>query len=117
MGRHGPCHHGRGTYRRAALRAPGACGIGGHDARLLTCLGRGSVLMMNTDLGKIAQDMRMLAPDYFLNVPALLERLRRAVDEQLWQAGGFVQAIYSRAKTAWVRKNEKRPKALDWFWL
>jgi long-chain acyl-CoA synthetase len=84
---------------------------------LLTSLVRGSVLMMNTDLGKIAQDMRMLAPDYFLNVPALLERLRRAVDEQLWQAGGFVQAIYSRAKTAWVRKNEKRPKALDWFWL
>src|SRR5215813_7097357 len=84
---------------------------------LLTSLLRGSLLMMNTDLSKIAQDMRMLAPDYFLNVPALLERMRRAVDEQLWQAGGFVQAIYSRAKSAWVRKNEKKPKALDWFWL
>lgn len=84
---------------------------------LLTSLMRGSLLMMNTDLSKIAQDMRMLAPDYFLNVPALLERMRRAVDEQLWQAGGFVQAIYSRAKSAWIRKNEKKQKALDWFWL
>ena len=84
---------------------------------LLTSLTRGSVLTMNTDLGKIAQDMRTLAPDYFLNVPALLERMRRAVDEQLWQAGGFVQAIYSRAKSAWMRKQEQKSKSLDWFWL
>jgi long-chain acyl-CoA synthetase len=84
---------------------------------LLTSLTRGSVLTINTDLGKIAQDMRTLAPDYFLNVPALLERMRRAVDEQLWQAGGFVQAIYSRAKSAWMRKHEQKSKSLDWFWL
>jgi long-chain acyl-CoA synthetase len=84
---------------------------------LLTSLTRGSVLTMNTDLGKIAQDMRTLAPDYFLNVPALLERMRRAVDEQLWQAGGFVQAIYSRAKSAWMRKHEQKSRSLDRFWL
>jgi long-chain acyl-CoA synthetase len=84
---------------------------------LLTSLMRGSVLTMNTDLGRIAQDMRTLAPDYFLNVPALLERMRRAVDEQLWQAGGFVQAIYCRAKAAWMRKYENKPNSLDWFWL
>jgi long-chain acyl-CoA synthetase len=84
---------------------------------LLTSLERGSLLTMNTDLSKIAQDMRTVAPDYFLNVPALLERMRRAVDEQLWQAGGFVQAIYSRAKSAWVRKHEGKSKSLDWFWL
>jgi len=86
---------------------------------LLTSLLRGSLLVTNTDLSKIAQDMRTVAPDYFLNVPALLERMRRAVDEQLWQAGGFVQGIYSRAKSAWVRKHEGKSKALDsmWLWL
>lgn len=84
---------------------------------LLTSLVRGSLLTINTDLSKIAQDMRTLAPDYFLNVPALLERMRRAVDEQLWQAGGFVQAIYSRAKSAWMRKHEQKSKSLDWFWM
>jgi long-chain acyl-CoA synthetase len=84
---------------------------------LLTSLLRGSLLTLNTDLGKIAQDMRTVAPDYFLNVPALLERMRRAVDEQLWQAGGFVQAIYSRAKAAWVRKQEGKSKVLDRVWL
>lgn len=84
---------------------------------LLTSLLRGSLLTINTDLGKIAQDMRTIAPDYFLNVPALLERMRRAVDEQLWQAGGFVQGIYSRAKGAWARKHDGTSKTLDGMWL
>lgn len=84
---------------------------------LLTSLLRGSRLIINTDLGKIAQDMRTVAPDYFLNVPALLERMRRAVDEQLWQAGGFVQGIYSRAKGAFTRRHEGKSKALDSMWL
>jgi long-chain acyl-CoA synthetase len=84
---------------------------------LLTSLLRGSQLTINTDLSKIAQDMRTVAPDYFLNVPALLERMRRAVDEQLWHAGGFVQAIYSRAKAGWVRKQSGNTKALDAIWL
>jgi long-chain acyl-CoA synthetase len=84
---------------------------------LMTSLLRGSLLTINTDLGKIAQDMRTVAPDYFLNVPALLQRMRRAVDEQLWQAGGFVQGIYSRAKCAWARKHDGAPKSLDQMWL
>ena len=84
---------------------------------LMTSLQRGSVLTMNTDLSKIAQDMRTVAPDYFLNVPALLERMRRAVDEQLWQAGGFVQGIYRQAKGAWARRHDGTSKVLDSMWL
>jgi long-chain acyl-CoA synthetase len=63
--------------------------------------------------------MRVVGPDYFLNVPQLLERMRRAVDEQLWQTGGVAQGIYSRAKGAWARQQEKRPQAGDrvWLWL
>lgn len=84
---------------------------------LLTSLLRGSLLSINTDLGRLAQDMRLVAPDYFLNVPALLERVRRAVDQQLWEAGGLVQSIYSRAKAAWARKHEGKAKPLDGLWL
>jgi long-chain acyl-CoA synthetase len=58
-----------------------------------------------------------VAADYFLNVPQLLERMRRAVDEQLWQTGGVPQTIYSRAKAAWVRRQEKQPKTGDAVWL
>jgi long-chain acyl-CoA synthetase len=84
---------------------------------LLTFLKRQSLVTINTDLSKIANDMRTVAPDYFLNVPQLLERMRRAVDEQLWKTGGVVQAIYSRAKAAWVRKYERQSQAGDAVWL
>ena len=84
---------------------------------LLTCLLRRSLLTLNSDLGKLSGEMRAAAPDYFLNVPQLLERIRRAVDDQLWQAGGMVQTIYGRAKTAWTRKHDKKDRLSDAFWL
>src|SRR5580693_3107765 len=84
---------------------------------LLTCLLRGSSLTLNTDLSKIASEMRTVAPDYFLNVPALLERMRKAVDEQLWKTGGMVLSIYSRAKNAWMRRREGRTSFADSMWL
>ncbi len=84
---------------------------------LLTCLLRGSKLSLNTDLGKIAADMRSAAPDYFLNVPALLERMRKAVDEQLWKTGGVALKIYSKAKGAWARRQEGKRRAGDGVWL
>src|SRR6202158_1527864 len=84
---------------------------------MLTCLLRGSKLTLNTDLGKIATEMRLAAPDYFLNVPALLERMRKAVDEQLWKTGGFPLRVYTKAKGAWVRRQEGKSRAGDGLWL
>jgi long-chain acyl-CoA synthetase len=86
---------------------------------VLTFLLRGSLVTLNTDLTKIPSDMPVVAPHYFLNVPQLLERMRRAVDEQIAQKGGVGRAIYARAKAARVRKKEKTSKAGDavWEWL
>jgi long-chain acyl-CoA synthetase len=84
---------------------------------LLTCLLRGSRLTMNTDLTKLATDMRTAAPDYFLNVPALLERMRKAIDEQLWKTGGLPRSIYSHAKAAWMRKQNAHSNFADRAWL
>jgi long-chain acyl-CoA synthetase len=83
----------------------------------LTSLLRGSSVLMNTDLAKIAGELRTVQPDYFVNVPALLERVRRAVDEQLWKTGGFVRAIYLHAKAAYMRKYENRATLADSIWL
>jgi long-chain acyl-CoA synthetase len=84
---------------------------------VLTFLKRGSLVTLNTDLTKIQNDMPATAPHYFLNVPQLLERMRRGVDEQIAQKGGFVNAIYSRAKSAWARQNEHRSQGGDAFWM
>jgi long-chain acyl-CoA synthetase len=84
---------------------------------LLTSLLRGSNVSMNTDLSKLAAELRTVAPDYFVNVPALLERVRRAVDEQLWKTGGMIGDIYTRAKAAYMRKYEGRATIAGSFWL
>ena len=84
---------------------------------LLTCLLRGNLLTINTDLTKLAEDMRTAGADYFLNVPQLLERIRKGVDEQLWKTGGLPLTIYSRAKGAWTRKHEGKSKFADGLWL
>src|SRR5260370_18197019 len=62
---------------------------------VLTFMLRGSLVTLNTHLTEIASDMPAVAPHYFLNVPQLLERMRRAVDEQIVQKGGIAQTIYS----------------------
>jgi long-chain acyl-CoA synthetase len=86
---------------------------------LLTFLLRGSLVTLNTDLTKIPSDMPAAAPHYFLNVPQLLERMKRGVDEQIAQKGGVPQAIYSRAKAAWMRRKQQPPQTGDaaWLWL
>jgi len=86
---------------------------------VLTFLLRGSVVALNTDLTKIPGDMLSVAPHYFLNVPQLLERMRRGVEEQIAQKGGVVQTMYVRAKAAAIRKQGKGAQSGDriWLWL
>jgi long-chain acyl-CoA synthetase len=84
---------------------------------LLTCLLRQSQLIINTDLTKLAEQMRAAAPHYFLNVPQLLERMRKGVDEQLWKAGGLPLATYTHAKSAYMRAREGKKSFSDSIWL
>src|SRR5437667_450303 len=84
---------------------------------MLTYLSRRGLVTLNSDLSKLSGEMRSAAPDYFLNVPALLERMRKAVDEQIWKTGGIVLSIYTRAKAAWIRKQEGKKQNGDGLWL
>ncbi len=84
---------------------------------LLTCLLRGSLLMMSTDQNRLAAEMRSAAANYFLNVPLLLERVRTGVDRQFAEFGGIVDTIYGNAKEAWFRQDRGERRALDRVWL
>ena len=84
---------------------------------MLTCLLRRSRMILNSDLTRLAREMHSAESDYFLNVPALLERMRKEVDEQLSKRGGPAQAMYSRAKGAWLRRQEGQRKFGDSIWL
>jgi long-chain acyl-CoA synthetase len=67
---------------------------------LLSCLLRLSELRLSTDLTRLADDLREAAPDYCLNVPQLLERMRSAVEGQLAKRGGITNKIFVSAKAA-----------------
>ena len=76
---------------------------------LLSCLLRLSELRLSTDLTRLADDMREAAPDYCLNVPQLLERMRSAVETQLAKRGGLTNKIFANAKAASLEaKNGER---------
>jgi long-chain acyl-CoA synthetase len=89
---------------------------------LLTSLLRGSRLTLNTALTRLATDLPASTPDYVLNVPALLERMRRGVDDQIALKGGIAHKIYSNAKQA-VQRLGSVPGARStaseglWLWL
>ncbi len=84
---------------------------------LLSCLSRTSVLTMSMDLAKLAEEIGVSAPDYFLNVPTLLERIRSGVGDNIRKRGGAVARIFERANAAWLRLDAKAPHAWDFFWL
>ena len=84
---------------------------------LLSCLSRTSVLTMSMDLTKLAEEIGVAAPNYFLNVPQLLERIRSGVEGNIRKRGGMIANIFDRTKAAWFRINAKTPHSWDFFWL
>ena len=84
---------------------------------LLSCLSRTSTLTMSVDLTKLAEEIGVAAPDYFLNVPTLLERIRAGVGDNIRKRGGAIAGIFQRATAAWLRLNDKAPQTWDFFWL
>ena len=84
---------------------------------LLSCLSRESVLTLSTDLTKLPDEIRLSAPHYFLNVPTLLERVRRGVEDALSKRAAPIRALYAKARDAWQRENSGRAHLVDALWL
>jgi long-chain acyl-CoA synthetase len=84
---------------------------------LLSCLSRETTLTLSTDLNRLADEICLAAPNYFLNVPTLLERIRRGVDENLAKRPPLIRSLYARGREAWQRKHAGKAGAFDGFWL
>jgi len=69
---------------------------------LLSYLSRNSVISLSTDLTKLADEMRIAAPNYFLNVPTLLERVRAKIEGQIRERRGWIAATFSKGKRAYL---------------
>jgi long-chain acyl-CoA synthetase len=84
---------------------------------LLSCLSRTSLLSLSTDLANIAAEMRRAAPDYFLNVPVMLERMRAKIEDQLSARGGPVLWLFRAAQKEWLRRDGGTATAAGGFAL
>jgi long-chain acyl-CoA synthetase len=87
---------------------------------LLSCLLRESVLTLSTDLNKLADEIQLTAPNYFLNVPTLLERVRRGAMDGIAKQPFPIRALFTRAKESWERQAEVkfgRLGGMDALWL
>jgi long-chain acyl-CoA synthetase len=84
---------------------------------LLTCLSRECVLTLSMDLTRLADEIRLASPHYFLNVPTLLERVRRGVEEAMSKRPAPIRGLYAKAREAWQRKRFGRGRTTDGFWL
>ena len=71
---------------------------------LLSCLSRNSTLSLCTDFSRIAQDMRLVAPHYFSNVPLMLERMRARIEEQILERGRAIEYLFTSAEREWLRR-------------
>jgi long-chain acyl-CoA synthetase len=84
---------------------------------LLSCLTRETTLTVSTDLNKLADEIRLSSPNYFLNVPTLLERVRRGVEENLSKRAAPIRSLFEKSREAWHRKDAGRTSVLDRLWL
>jgi len=84
---------------------------------LLTCMSRESVLTLSTDLSRLADEIRLASPHYFLNVPTLLERVRRGVLDAIAKRDTAIQKIFRKAREAWKREQQNKRRGSDRIWL
>src|SRR5712692_6957154 len=84
---------------------------------LLSCVARESILALSTDLNRLADEIRLASPHYFLNVPTLLERVRRGVEEAIAKRPAVIRSLFAKARAAWQRRHVGRGRALDALWL
>ncbi len=83
----------------------------------LSFLSRESVVTLSTDLNHLADEIRLTAPHYFLNVPTLLERVRRGVEDAIAKRPAPIRSLFAKTRDAFQRQQTQNAKAFDRFWL
>jgi long-chain acyl-CoA synthetase len=77
---------------------------------LLTSLSRHTLLTLSTDLTKLAEELKLAAPHYFVNVPMFLERVRRRVEESIQKRGGLAARLFEMARDGYDAQRSGRTR-------
>jgi len=89
------------------------CCFAGSWILLLTALGRDAVLTFSIDLQRLSEEMSDVEPDYFLNVPILLERMRSGIEKKIEERGGIARRLFVAGRDAYFRGQIGKSEPLD----
>jgi long-chain acyl-CoA synthetase len=84
---------------------------------LLSFLSRDSTVTLSTDLNRLVDEIGLVAPHYFLNVPTLLERVKRNVEAAFAKRWAIIQWLFAKARLAWQKKKNGSASVADAIWL
>jgi len=84
---------------------------------MLSFITRDSTLTLSTDLTKLADELKLAAPNYFLNGPTLLERVRATIQETIGKRSAFASNVFSKAQYAFARQKSNEKRFADPLWL
>jgi long-chain acyl-CoA synthetase len=85
----------------------------GSRVMLWTQLYRGNPILLSTDLTNLVQEMATADPHYYLNVPAVLERIRTGVGAKIKERGGIAAALYHRGQDAFRKHRQGTANFVD----
>ena len=80
---------------------------------LWTCLYRNNGIHVSTDLDNLVAELGAVAPNYFLNVPVLLERIKNGVEGRIAGKPAPVRWLFARGKSAFLAKVDGSATMLD----
>lgn len=83
---------------------------------LWTCLFRGNGIQVSTDLENLVAELKTARPNYFLNVPMLLERMKNGVEAKLRERPTPIRLLYKRGIEAGMRRLDGRGGRRDRVW-
>lgn len=85
----------------------------GSRIMLWTQLYRGNPLMLSMDLQNLVQEMGTADPHYYLNVPAVLERIKNGVGKKIEERGGIALSLYRRGQDAFRKARRGEAGLVD----
>ncbi len=85
----------------------------GSRVLLLSCLLRGARLQLVRDPRQLGEQLSEANPDYFLNVPLVLERFQRLAVAAIERRGPVPARLLAEARAAWARVEEDRGSTRD----
>ena len=91
----------------------------GSRIMLWTQLFRSTPIMVSTDLNELVGELKIADPNYYLNVPAVLERIKAGVGAKVQETGGFPHTVYTRGLAGARALRDGTATVSDrlWSWL